>query len=158
MGATALHRMPRGHILLLAAIAFFVPSILVTEMNEFTDSSYTAVLLTAPLWTFSHSYGTDYGGPFDRTTISLLDENQLVTLGMLVMSLFLFLRVKRFAIEGGPRTLLTDVVVTAFAILVVCLGFFSYSLDAFAIHNVIPLPLMPVLGSIMVYYTYKRRE
>ena len=149
-------RMSTSHLLLLVTALLFVPSIFLIQGSSFTDAHYTTVSIAAPLWAYVHSYGSNYGGPFDTTILSVSDLSQLDTVGVLVMSVFLFLRVRLFATNGQRRTFLTDICVTALA-LIVYSSFFSYSLDGFALSSGITIPLMPVLGSIIVYYSYKRR-
>jgi len=155
--ATGRYHMLRGHLVLLVLIVLFAPSMIMIQRSSYVGGSSTTVSLVAPLWAVSHSYGSNYGGPFDRMTLSLLDPIQIVTLGVVVMSLFLFLRVRSFATKGERRSFLTDIGVTAF-VLIIYSGGFWYSLDAFYTSGAIALPVMPILGSIIVYDAYKHQE
>jgi hypothetical protein len=158
LGEAAQRKMPTGYLLLLVFTVLLVPNVLMIESTSYIDGTRTSVILVAVLWSISHSYGSNIGGPFDRIDLTLLDATQLVwSSWVLVVSVFLFFSVRRFAIVGERKPFLQDVALTAF-VLVVYAAILTYSLDAFLVHSGIPLPLLPVLGSVVVYFGYKRRS
>jgi hypothetical protein len=140
-------------------ILLFAPHTLSIESGNYTDNSYVEFALVAFLWTLSYSYGSNLGGPFVRTQLSLPLPIQLV-MGFLSLlaSLYLFRSVGRFAIAHELKPFVRDVAIVSLVLLVVITGPFSYLLlDGATISSVtVPFPLLEILGSLVIYRTYRQ--
>ena len=145
--------------ILLLTVFLLAPHALLVESSNFIDNSYTEFILVAFLWMLSHSYGSDFGGPFVKTQLSLPQPIQLV-MGFLslLVSLYLFRSVRRFAIAHELKSFIRDVAIVSLVLLVVITGPFSYILLAGWTFSslAIPFPVLEVLGSLVLYFTYRK--
>lgn len=142
----------------MVVIVLLAPHTISIERANITDLTYETISWTAILWVFSHTEGSDIGGPFSTSVLSFPNPVQLVLGAIsLMVSLYVFHLMRRFASRPDLKHIGIRLGAALFFLVLPYGAFFSYILDSWMSALTMPLPVMMVAGSAVVYVASKRK-
>jgi hypothetical protein len=137
--------------ILLILIAVAVPHSLETSVYSSTESSFTRVTIVSVLWIVSQENGHVITGPYSILQFEFFSIRTifLSTMVFLLYMTFIYFQWRFLDCALSKKSLLRASIV-ALIIQIMVAGFFSFSLDGWAINITYPIPIFQLLGTVIV--------